>query len=318
VATTRSGERRRPRIGIALGSGSARGWAHIGVLKALVAAGVEPDVVCGTSIGALVGAAYVTGELDRLETWVRSITRLDILRLIDLRAGRGGFIAGARVFDQLRSAENDKRIEDLAKPYAAVATDFETGREVWLREGSLLDAVRASISLPGIFVPARVGDRWLVDGGLTNPVPVSVCRALGADVVLAVNLSGDVLSRNLQTATGTAETEPAALEDALKRLPAALQPRLRAAAAFFSPSGRDRARPPGVFDVITGALNIMQDRVTRSRMAGDPPDVVLTPRLWHVRMLEFDRAAEAIAEGEACVGAARASLERALAGLRSL
>lgn len=306
----RTGRARTPRIGLALGSGSARGWAHVGVLRALAAAGIEPEVVCGTSIGALVGAAYVTGELDRLEAWVRSITRLDILRLMDLRAGRGGFIAGARVFEQLRGAEPDKRIEDLDKAYAAVATDFETGREVWLRDGSLLDAVRASISLPGIFVPARIGERWLVDGGLVNPVPVSVCRALGADVVIAVNLAGDLMSRNLQPVTGD-EEESRALDEALRRLPKALQPRLRAAAAFFG-GARDHARAPGVFEVIAGSLNIMQDRVTRSRMAGDPPDVVLTPRLWHIRMLEFDRAAEAIAEGEAAVEAARGSLERAL------
>jgi NTE family protein len=306
--------RAHPRVGVALGSGSARGWAHIGVLNGLAAAGIAPDVVCGTSIGALVGAAYVTGELERLERWVRSINRLDILRLMDLRPGRGGFVAGARVFEQLRSAESDKNIEDLEIPYAAVATDFETGREVWLREGSLLDAVRASISLPGVFVPARLGDRWLVDGGLVNPVPVSVCRALGADVVIAVNLGGDLTSRNVQPALPELD-EPAKLEDAVSRLPRALQPRLRAAAAFFS-SSRDRARPPGLFDVVVGSLYIMQDRVTRSRLAGDPPDVLLAPRLLHLRMLEFDRAAEAIAEGEAAVEAARASLERALRAAR--
>ncbi len=301
----------RPRVGIALGGGSARGWAHIGVLKALAEIGIEPDVICGTSIGALVGAAHVTGELERLETWVRSITRLDILRLIDLRAGRGGFIAGVRIFEELRTAESDRRIEDLPKPYAAVATDFETGREVWLREGSLLDAVRASISLPGIFVPARVGDRWLLDGGLTNPVPVSVCRALGADVVIAVNLSGDVLSRNVLPPAPANGGEPAALEEALRRLPTSLQSRLRAAATLLG-TGRDQARPPSVFEVIAGALNIMQDRLTRSRMAGDPPDVMLTPRLSQIRMLDFDRAAEAIAEGEVSVALARPALERML------
>ncbi|MEW6270921.1 MAG: patatin-like phospholipase RssA [Thermodesulfobacteriota bacterium] len=307
-------QRRRPRVGVALGSGSARGWAHIGVLNAMRAAGIAPDVVCGTSIGALVGAAYVTGELPRLERWVRSITRLDILRLLDLRAGRGGFVAGTRVFEQLRSAESDKNIEDLDVRYAAVATDFETGREVWLREGSLLDAVRASISLPGLFVPARVEGRWLVDGGLVNPVPVSVCRALGADVVIAVNLGGDLTSRNVQPALPELD-EPAKLEDAISRLPRALQPRLRAAASLLS-SSRDRARPPGLLDVVAGSIYIMQDRVTRSRLAGDPADVIVSPRLPHVRLLEFDRAAEVIAEGEASFALVRESVERVLRGAR--
>lgn len=280
------------------------------MLNALQNAGVAPDVVCGTSMGALVGAAYVTGQLARLERWARSITRLDILRLLDFYPGRGGFIAGARLFERLRSADSDKAIEDLEIAYAAVATDFETGREVWLREGSLLEAVRASISLPGIFVPARVDGRWLVDGGLVNPVPVSVCRALGADVVIAVNLGGDLSSRNMQAALPEL-AEPTMLEEAISRLPRSLQERVRAAAGLLT-SSRDRPRAPGLFDVVAGSIYIMQDRITRDRLAGDPPDVVLSPEVMQIRMLEFDRAAEAIAAGEASVESAHASIERAL------
>lgn len=310
-------QRSRPRIGVALGSGSARGWAHIGVLRALSEMGVRSDVVCGTSIGALVGAAYGRGELDALEAWARAFTKLDILRLLDVTAARGGFIAGVRLLEGFRELTPDAAIEDLAVAYGAVATDFETGREVWLTRGSLLEAVRASISLPGIFVPYRHEGRWLVDGGLVNPVPVSVCRALGAEVVIAVNLSGDLAMRNaLLRGAAEGHEESRRFEDALARLPPKLRERLEGPAALLDAAlaGRGRERAPGLFDVLAGAMNIVQDRITRSRMAGDPPDVLVAPRLAHVRMLDFDQADELIAEGRAAFAQARPTLERLLEG----
>jgi NTE family protein len=303
----------RPRIGIALGSGSARGWAHIGVLRALQEAEVEPDVVCGTSIGALVGAAYVAGQLDALESWARSITILDIVGLMDVTLARGGLIAGERLFKGLQRFHRDVRIEHLHKPFAAVATEFGSGREVWLQRGSLLDAVRASTSLPGIFPPAKLGAQWLVDGGLVNPVPVSACRALGADVVIAVNLNGDLTSRMTAPRRGRAGRHPAAApqRDLLGKLSARLARRGTDALAQQLFSGRRET--PGFFEVLAGALYIMQDRITRSRMAGDPPDVVLAPRLGHIRLLEFHRAAEAIDEGHAAVVALLSEIRRAVA-----
>ena len=184
---------RKPRLGIALGSGSARGWAHIGVLRGLEQAGIVPDVVSGASIGALVGAAYASNRLDRLEEWVAQIDWWEIIRYMDLRLGG---VEGERLMRAFRERVEDAPIETLPKPFGAVATDLQTGREVWFQEGSLLEAVRASIALPGLFSPVRHQDRWLVDGGLVDPLPVSLCRALGADRVVAVNLNGDIVGKH--------------------------------------------------------------------------------------------------------------------------
>jgi NTE family protein len=295
---------RSPRLGIALGSGSARGWAHIGVLRALEAAGIEPNVVCGTSIGALVGGAYAAGQLDALETWVRSLNLLDVVGFMDVTLTRGGLIAGEKLFKGLRRFQSDVAIEDLAKRFAAVATDFGSGREIWLQRGSLLDAVRASTSLPGIFPPVKLGSQWLLDGGLVNPVPVSVCRALGAQVVIAVNLNGDLTSRNVPARPLRREARGPHLASHLK---------LRGAGAFLAAQLlQPKQKTPGFFEVLAGALYIMQDRITRSRMAGDPPDVMLTPRLAQIRLLEFHRAEEAIDAGRDSVAPFLAEVQRTL------
>ncbi len=296
---------RSPRLGIALGSGSARGWAHIGVLRALEAAGIEPQIVCGTSIGALVGGTYAAGQLDALEVWVRSLSLLDVVGFMDVTLTRGGLIAGDKLFKGLHDVQSDVTIERLAKPFAAVATDFASGREIWLQKGSLLDAVRASTSLPGIFPPVKVAGQWLVDGGLVNPVPVSVSRALGAEVVIAVNLNGDLTSRN---------APPRAARRASPTIKLSTRLKLSGAGGFLAAQLLEpKQKTPGFFEVLAGALYIMQDRITRSRMAGDPPDVVLTPRLAQIRLLEFHRAEEAIDAGRAAVALMLGEVERALA-----
>ncbi len=307
---------KQPRIGIALGSGSARGWAHIGVLRALNEAGVVPDIVCGTSIGALVGGAYASGRLDVLDDWARSVTLFDIVGLMDVTLTRGGVIAGGRLFKGLRTIQPDQLIEDLPKPFAAVATDFATGREQWLQKGSLLDAVRASAALPGIFPPVKLDGEWLVDGGLVNPVPVSVCRALGAEIVIAVNLNGDITSRNLSPRRARRQL-PAPRQrepDLLNKLSTRLRAEFRGTASFLSSQLlRPRPKGPGFFEVLAGTIYIMQDRITRSRMAGDPPDVMVAPQLGHIRLLDFHRAEEAIDEGYACVAPVLGMIERAAA-----
>lgn len=277
---------RLPRVGLALGSGSARGWSHIGVIRVLERAGVSPDIVCGTSIGALVGAAYAAGEVDRLEAWIRTLTRQAVLGFLDVRFG-GGLIAGARLFDHIRARFTDPGITGLGRIYGAVATELATGREVWLRDGPVLEAVRASIAIPGLFTPARQGGRLLVDGGLVNPVPVSLCRALGADTVIAVALNGDELER--------CPREAARSDEASSRVPALLS-RLRT-------ERRPRARKPEVpspsmLEVLTTSLDIMQVSISRSRLAGEPPDVVIRPRLSDFALMDFHRAEEAIAEGQ--------------------
>ncbi len=294
---------RRPRIGIALGSGSARGWAHIGVLRGLEELGIVPDVVCGSSIGSLVGGAYVSGRLDAFEDWIRSLDWKGILRYLDIRllAG-GGFIEGKRLMDFLRDHIGDVEIEELSRPFATLATDLATGREVWLRDGSLLEAVRASIALPGFFTPVRRGDAWMVDGGLVNPVPVSLCRALGAEVVIAVNLNGDIVGRHI--ARYTAEREEKR-EGALRHVEATLLERLSNGFANLLPTPQG----PGIFEVMAASINIMQDRITRSRMAGDPPDVLLAPRLAQIALMDYDRSSETIEAGYHCVLRHREFLE---------
>jgi len=303
----------RAALGIALGSGSARGWAHIGVLRALDAQGIRPRVVCGCSIGALVGAAYVSGHLDVLEDWVRGFTQREVMRYMDIQwPGGGGLIAGERVMDFLRGHIGGLRIQDLETRFAAVATDLQTGREVWLREGGLVDAVRASIALPALFTPVKRDDRWLVDGGLVNPVPVSLCKAMDARTVIAVNLNGDILGRRHggktegKTAGKAGGEESVGIADQVK---AGLRRHTDLLMARIWDSSKEA---PDLFDVMAGAVNIMQDRITRSRMAGEPPDVTLMPRLGHLGLLEFHRAAEAIEEGRACVERMRPQLEHML------
>ncbi|MDA8108412.1 MAG: patatin-like phospholipase RssA [Betaproteobacteria bacterium] len=279
----------KPRIGLALGSGSARGWAHIGVIRALEGAGIRPDLVCGTSIGALVGAAYAAGELDRFEDWVLGMGVRDVLALMDVRLG-GGMLKGERLMDYFRRNFVDRPIEELSTPFGAVATALHTGAEVWLREGSTVEAVRASIALPALFAPAVYEGRVIVDGGLVNPVPVSLARAMGADIVIAVDLSADMLGRHLRS--DAKPEEPAGLAGQwLRRLQNGLG-KLRAPS-----SDAAVPRPPSLLEVVTASINVMQVRITRSRMAGDPPEVVVAPRLAHLGVLDFHRGQEAIEEG---------------------
>ena len=269
----------RPKFGIALGGGAARGWAHIGVLRALAKQGLRPDCIAGVSIGALVGAASATDQLDKLEAWVRALSRLDVLKLLDARF-RGGVIQGDRVMSAIKNVLSDHAIEDLPVPYGAVATDIESGREIWLRKGSLMAAVRASCALPGLFAPSLLDDRWLIDGGLVNPVPVSLCYAMGADLVVAVNLNAHSFPR-------FARREPR--RQSGERLPDE-QSYLEKVANVFEGW---RSGAPGVIDVLSAAIGIMQQRIARSRLAGEPPEVEIRP-LVDVEFLDFHRAAAAL------------------------
>jgi NTE family protein len=271
------------------------------VLRGLEDAGVVPDVVCGSSIGAVVGAAYAAGELDALERWVRQLDWRSIVGSFDL-ALRGGLIKARRIFDALAAGRPDRPIESLPRAFASVATDLATGEEVWLRRGSLLAALRASVALPGLVTPVWHEDRWLVDGGLVNPVPVSLCRALGADAVVAVDLNTTLLGRRLRSdAPPRAEGAPRALQAALQDMLADLRRRLGV------DRDPDERVAPSLYDVVTNSINIMQVRITRSRMAGDPPDVLVTPQLADHGLLDFDRADEAIAEGRRAVAQALAA-----------
>jgi NTE family protein len=276
----------RPRIGLALGSGSARGWAHIGVIRALEAAGIAPDIVCGTSIGALVGAAYAAGAVERLEPWVRSLTWQSVMGLLDVRV-TGGLIEGHRLVEFFRARFEDRGIGQLGKAFGCVATELATGHEVWLREGPVIEAVRASIALPGLLTPAVREGRLLVDGGLVNPVPVSLCRAMGAEVVIAVDLNWDLIGRRHKIAddAAVADGSGAGLLEALL-------------AKFRGGGAAGATDTPSMLDVLTTSLNIMQVRITQSRLAGEPADVMIRPRLSGIAAMDYHRGAAAIAEGE--------------------
>lgn len=289
----------RPRIGLALGSGAARGWAHLGVLRALARHGIEPDVIVGTSIGAVIGGVHLAGKADALEDWARSLTRLRFISYLDFRVRTGGMIGGHHLIAALRESVGDVRIEDLPNPFIAVAADLVTGHEVWLREGDLVEAMRTSFSLPGVFEPVKHDGRWLVDGALVNPVPVSACRALGVQMVIAVNLNADLLGKELRAGAAVPTVAGFDLLNELKKHEETTKaPMIGSLAKRIF---RRETSHPSMFGVMISALGIIQDRISRSRLAGEPPDVHITPRLGSVGLFEFERADEIIAEGEAAV-----------------
>lgn len=284
-------------IGVALGSGAARGWCHIGVLRALREMGVKPDVICGTSIGALVGACYLSDNLDLLEDWVGRQGRFKIYRYLNLRSMRNGLFAGDRLFGEIERHLGDLAIETLARPFAAVATDLRTGQEVWLTDGSVVKAVRASCSFPAFFSPVVIEGRWLIDGALVNPVPISVCRALGANVVIAVNLNAN---SPMRLSSGSLKGPGSA--DHAKRSAKMPRPGRRRGAAEEELAG------PGLLSVMSATLNIVQDRVSRARIAADPPEISINPKVGEVGLLDFHRGVDAIRLGEAAVYQAEAEI----------
>jgi NTE family protein len=289
---------RKLRLGLALGSGSARGWAHIGVIRALEERGIKPDVVCGSSVGALVGGVYAAGELDRLEQWVTGLAWTTVVRLMDL-TWRGGLIRGTRLFTLFRTILADRQIDDLAIPYGAIATELHSGRELWLRHGNVLEAVRASCAMPGLFTPVVRDGVVLVDGGLVNPVPVSMCRALGAELVVAVDLSWGKLGpyRRSKERKVTTREEPSWIG----KLTTKMMPGKGTPVDPSIVTQEEEPTIPSIFNVFMTALDIVETRVARSRLAGEPADVLITPLLPDFATMDFHRAEEAIAEGRAAV-----------------
>lgn len=292
----------RPRIGLALGGGAARGWAHIGVLEVLAEAGYTPDVIAGTSIGAVVGGCFSAGKLDQLTEFALGLTKRRVVSLMDFHIGGAGLITGGRLKRLLERDLAGVQIADLSQKFVAIATELGTGHEIWLTRGPLVEALRASYALPGVFDPVKLGGRWLMDGALVNPVPVSAARALGADVVLCVNLNTDISGRGTVIQSHGADPDP---EPFVPEPPPAV-------AGWFG-GMRERVRgfvgrnndQPGLAGVMIEAFNITQDRISRSRLAGDPPDVMIGPKLGRVGLFDFHRADEAIALG-------RQATERAL------
>ena len=305
------GSIRRPVIGLALGGGAARGFAHIGIVRTLISHGIVPNIVVGTSIGAVVGGAYAAGHLDTLEEWARSLQPRNILGYLDIRLNGSGLIGGDRLATQLEAAIGPILIEDLPLKFATVATEVRTGHEIWLTHGRMVDAMRASYALPGIFSPVLVGDRWLVDGALVNPVPVSAARALGAEIVIAANLSSDVFthSTTIYSHGASADAPQAAVEPVPPKrgFGKLFSPERTMKREFFGSRGR-----PGISSVMVDAFNIMQDRITRARLAGDPPDLLISPRVGQMGWFDFHRAADLIAHGARAAERAIDSIQEAI------
>jgi NTE family protein len=307
------GSIRRPVIGLALGGGAARGFAHIGIMKTLLAHGIMPNVVVGTSIGAVVGGAFAAGHLDTLEGWARSLQMRNILGYLDIRLNGSGLIGGDKLAAQLEASIGNTMIEDLPCKFATVATEVRTGHEIWLTHGRVVDAMRASYALPGIFAPVLIGDRWLVDGALVNPVPVSAARALGAEIVIAANLSSDIFTHSttiyahgsLPPQPEDAESQPA--PPAKRRFGKFFSPERTVKREFFGSRGR-----PGISSVMVDAFNIMQDRITRARLAGDPPDLLISPRVGQIGWFDFHRAADLIDHGARSAERAIDSIQEAI------
>jgi len=313
----------RPRLGLALGSGSARGWAHIGILRGLAERGLRPDVVTGASVGALVGAAWAAGRLDDLERWVCTLTQRDVWRLVDTTFRGGGVMTGNRLMEAIAAQIGDAPIESLPVAFGAVATDLYTGEEIWLRDGPYMQAVRASSGVPGLFTPTWHHDRWLLDGGVVNPVPVSLCRALGAEIVIAVDLSRSITKQAMRASERSSGQAGRGGAPAAEPPP---EPTAEVSAILRKWSGlvdglvesfRSRRYEPGLFEVMTSAVNIMQDRITRSRLAIDPAELVLRPDLTDFQLMDFHRAREAIDLGRAHVADVAAQLEVVAEQLRA-
>lgn len=266
---------RKAKLALALGGGAARGWAHIGVLRALDESGIEVGMIAGTSIGALVGGCYLAGKLDELETFARSLTMRRIAGFLDLTIGGAGLLGGLRLTKRMQEHLDGLNVEDLDRPFVSVATELHSGHEVWISSGSLITALRASYALPGIFEPIKCNNRTLVDGALVNPVPTSVCRAYEQPLVVAVNLNYDIYGRSA-VVKHNASVQP--IDDG-RRKPA------------------DNNVRTGVAGTMVQAFNIIQERISRARLAGDPPDLALHPRVGDIGMSEFHRAGEAIDRG---------------------
>ena len=301
----------RPTIGLALGGGAARGFAHIGVIRALEAHGIVPDVIVGTSIGAVVGGCYAAKEMDNLDRWARTLTVRGVLGYLDISLSGSGLIGGGHLAAQLETGLKESRVEDLPIRFAAIATEFNTGHEIWLTRGRLSDALRASYSLPGIFPPVRIGGRWLVDGALVNPVPVSAARALGARLVIAVNLNSDLFGRGTIIANhGTDENDTAPEPVKVNGFRRMFSGERSLRRQFFGRRGR-----PGLPTVMVEAFNVMQDRITRARLAGDPPDVLISPRLGGIGWFDFHRATDAVDIGNEATTKALDAVNEAVTAL---
>ncbi|WP_196139224.1 patatin-like phospholipase family protein [Aliikangiella sp. G2MR2-5] len=301
-------------LGIALGSGAARGISHLGVIRNLIQHQIEPRIVAGTSIGALIGACYAAGEFDQIEAWFKQLTLKKLLVFLDPKlTSRGGLADGAQFVRYMKETFGDIQFEQLNKKLVVVATDMNSGREVWIESGSVWEAVRASMAYPGILSPVHLDGQFLLDGGLVNPVPVIACRAKGARRVIAVNLNSEMITNHQLEGEVSSESGELIEQSLLSKISGkvinTVSPLLRRNGKNGNSKNENSKNennkngngksvvPFNTIDVLAASINIMQDRITRSRLAGEPPDVMLMPRLGHIGMFEIDRFEEIYSEG---------------------
>jgi NTE family protein len=319
VASAKAGERNRllrksGGIALALGGGAAKGWAHIGILRAFDEAKIPISMIAGTSVGALVGGCYVAGKLDELEEFARSLSFSSMLRYMDFSFGRAGLISGMRLANRMTQHLGDLSIEELDIQFVSVCTDIRTGHEIWLHDGPLVHAIRASYALPGVFAPVIHIGRHLVDGALVNPVPVSVCRAYEPEIVIAADLNSESFGRGTVVRLSHYDSDPkqqsvSASDDdtnttlwrSLFNTPAPRQidetiPEQKLLRTLNNPSVTPKNKL-GMIGVMMEAFNIIQNRIARARLAGDPPDYIIRPKLHNVGLADFNRAAETIELG---------------------
>lgn len=289
------------KLGLVLGSGAARGWAHVGVLRALEEIGVKPDIIAGCSVGALIGGAYLIGALEEFEAWGRELSPLSAIGAFNFWVNRGGLIDTGPAFDAF--AAYDRNIEDLPVKFGAVAADLGTGEEVWITQGSVIDAARASSAIPVLFHAVQRGPRWLVDGAVANPAPVSLARFLGADIVISVDLNANprVLARFNPPPPSVPAVEaprqvapdgsfPGAVTKFLEETRSRIDRQMAIAKA------RAQAKPQ-LFETAYAAIDIFQMHLTRMRAETSPPDIHLTPDMRDALPNAFDRADEFIEKG---------------------
>lgn len=307
------------KIGLALGSGGARGWAHVGVLQQLAAYGITPHCVAGTSIGALVGGVYCAGQLDSLVDLAQHLDWRRVVQLfVEIKLQKSGILAGRHVMNLLRADDmvGAKTFDELDIPFAAVATDLDTEDPVIIREGAVVDAIRASISIPGIFTPVRDEYRLLVDGGMADPLPIRVCRALGADLIIAVdiNLNKAATSPPKEIAIPTHSPSPRIhriMESVGRHMPQVRGELSELITRWFTPQKTIRSEP-SIIDVLTRSVRLMENQITRKILDQSPPDVLIQPCVGHISTLDFYRGAEAINAGIEAVKHEKEALEMAL------
>lgn len=318
---------RAPTVSLVLGSGGARGYAHIGAIEELRAQGFDIKSVAGASMGALVGGIYAAGQLDAYRDWVRALQRLDVLRMLDWTFTGGGFIKGDRVIEQIKSLIGEVKIEDLPISYTAVAVDLYAQREVWFSRGSLFDAIRASISIPTVFRPHHYEGRTLVDGGLLNPVPITPTLRDLTDCTIAVDvnapaeaLDGTAASDATFGSVGSAlDAVDASIDPAQSQAPLVAQTEAEAPAAqggyrrkiadFIDGLLEKREKKhepsdPGVLELFARSLDAVQETVTRFKLAAQPPDLIIEIPRNVAAFYEFHRADELIELGRARARAA--------------